>query len=163
MTAQPPTPSTPDVGDHTRRVPPDVRPGYRSAAPIQWFNNRSLNWPAWFRHFRVVADVHRWNKEQRALQLVSYLDETAMNVAQELGYNDLYNYDVLVKLLSDRLRECQRSARDFTVDHAAIRRMQTLMLMPSQNCVEWDTPKVHRRCDRNWLQNSSCGVSRILS
>ena len=30
------------------------------------------------------------------------LDETAMNVTQELGDNDLYNYDVLVKLLSDR-------------------------------------------------------------
>ena len=35
------------------------------------------------------------------LQLVSYLDETAMNVAQELGDNDLYDYDVLLRLLSD--------------------------------------------------------------
>ena len=50
----------------------------------------------------AVADVHGWNKDQRALQLVSYLDETTMNVAQEMGDNDLYNYDVLVKLLSDR-------------------------------------------------------------
>ena len=47
------------------------------------------------------------SKDQRALQLVSYLDETAMNVAQELGDADLYNYDVLVKLLSDRFRECR--------------------------------------------------------
>ena len=94
MTAQPPTPSTPDVGDHTRWAPPDVRPGYRSAAPIQRFNNRSLNWPAWFRHFRAVADVHGWNKEQRALQLV--------------GDNDLYNYDVLLKLLSDRFDPASR-------------------------------------------------------
>ena len=55
-----------------------------------------------FRHFRAVANVHWWSKDQRALQLVSYLDETAMNVAQELGDSDLCNYDVLVKLLSDR-------------------------------------------------------------
>ena len=85
-----------------RRPPTDTRQGYRPAAPIQRFNNKSLNWPAWFRHFRAVADVHGWSKDQRALQLVSYLDETAMNVAQELGDADLYNYDVLVKLLSDR-------------------------------------------------------------
>ena len=64
--------------------------------------------PAWFRHFRAVADVHGWNKDQRALQLVSYLDETAMNVAQELGDADLYNYDVLVKLLSDRFDPASR-------------------------------------------------------
>ena len=56
---------------------------YRPAAPIQRFNNKSLNWLAWFRHFRAVADVHGWDKRQRALQLVSYLDETAMNVAQD--------------------------------------------------------------------------------
>ena len=57
----------------------------RPAAPIQRFNNKSLNWPSWFRHFNAVADVHGWDKNQSALQLVSYLDETAMNVAQELG------------------------------------------------------------------------------
>ena len=61
------------------------RQNCRPAAPIQRFNNKSLNWSAWFRHFRAVADVHGWDKNQRALQLVSYLDETAMNVAQELG------------------------------------------------------------------------------
>ena len=56
----------------------------------------------------AVADVHGWSKDQRALQLVSYLDETAMNVAQELGDNDLYNYDVLAKLLSDRFDPASR-------------------------------------------------------
>ena len=91
-----------------RRPPTETRQGYRPAAPIQQFNNKSLNWPAWFRHFRAVADVHGWNKNQRALQLVSYLDETAMNVAQELGDADLYNYDVLVKLLSDRFDPASR-------------------------------------------------------
>ena len=93
-TAQPPTPVTPvlvpDMDVHVHRPSPEVRQGYRPAAPIQRFNNKSLNWPAWFRHFQAVADVHGWNKEQRALQLVSYLDETAMNVAQELGDNELY-------------------------------------------------------------------------
>ena len=47
-------------------------------------------------------------KKQRALQLVSYLDETSMNVAQELGDSDLYNYDILVKLLSDRFDPASR-------------------------------------------------------
>ena len=111
-TAQLPTPVTPvlvpDMAVHVHRSPPEVRQGYRTAAPIQRFNNNSLNWPAWFRHFRAVADVHGWNKDQRALQLVSYLDETAMNVAQELGDNELYNYDVLVKLLSDRFDPASR-------------------------------------------------------
>ena len=87
---------------------PEIRQGYRPAAPIQRFNNKSLNWPAWFRHFRAVADIHGWSKDQRALQLVSYLEETAMNVTQELGDNELYNYDVLVKLLSDRFDPASR-------------------------------------------------------
>ena len=78
------------------------RQSYQPAAPIQRFNNKSLNWPAWFRHFRAVADVHGWDKNQRALQLVSYLDETVMNVAQELEDDALYDYDILVKLLGDR-------------------------------------------------------------
>ena len=103
---QPPTPSTPltvpDAEIQLRRPPQEMRQGYRPAAPIQRFNNKSLNLPAWFRHFRAVADVHGRSKHQRALQLVSYLDETAMNVAQELGDSDLYSYDVLVKLLSDQ-------------------------------------------------------------
>ena len=49
-----------------------------------------------------MADVHGWDKNQRALQLVSYLDETAMNVAQELGDDELYDYGILVNLLGDR-------------------------------------------------------------
>ena len=98
----------PETDTHIRRSPPEIRQGYRPAAPIQRFNNKSLNWPAWFRHFRAVADVHGWSRDQRALQLVSYLDETAMNVAQELGDADLYNYDVLVKLLNDRFDPASR-------------------------------------------------------
>ena len=105
-TVQPATLRTPDEDDYVRRASPEVRQWYRPAAPIQRFNDKSLNWPAWFCHFR--ADVHGWNKDQRALQLVSYLDETAMNVAQELGDNDLYDYDVLVKLLSDRFDPASR-------------------------------------------------------
>ena len=80
----------PDTSASLRRAPQETRQGYRPVAPIQRFNNKSLNWPAWFRHFRAVADVHGWDKNQRALQLVSYLDETAMNVAQELGDDKLY-------------------------------------------------------------------------
>ena len=119
MTGRPPSPETLEfgpetipiagpAGDHPHRPATEARQGYRPAAPIQRFNNKLLNWPAWFRHFRAVADVHGWSKEQRALQLVSYLDETAMNVAQELGDSDLYNYDVLVKLLGDRFDPASR-------------------------------------------------------
>ena len=82
-TAQPPTPVTPvtapDADARVHCFSPETRKGYGPAAPIQRFNNKSLNWPAWFRHFRAVADVHGWTDELRALQLVSYLDETAMN------------------------------------------------------------------------------------
>ena len=112
MTTQPPSPETPEFRPereiHQYQSPTEARQGYRPAAPIQRFNNKSLNWPAWFRHFRAVADVHAWSKEQRALQLVSYLEEMAMNVAQELGDNDLYNYDILVKLSSDRFDPASR-------------------------------------------------------
>ena len=115
-------PVTPEVDYQTRRPPTETRQGYRPAAPIQRFNNKSLNWPAWFRHFRAVADVHGWNKDQRALQLVSYLDETAMNVAQELGDADLYNYDVLVKLLSDRFDPASRVSASRSRFHGCSRR-----------------------------------------
>ena len=69
-----------------------------------------------------MADVHGWNKDQRALQLVSYLDETAMNVAQELGDSDLYNYDVLVKLLSDRFDPASRVSAFRSRIHGRCRR-----------------------------------------
>ena len=65
------------------------RPAHRPAAPIQRFNSKTIGWPAWFRHFRAVADVQGWDKDQRALQMVSYLDEKAMNVAQELSDREL--------------------------------------------------------------------------
>ena len=104
---QPPTlPPCLEISDTCtplRRPPQDNRQVYRPAAPIQRFNNKSLNWPSSFRHFRSIGDVHGWDDHQRALQLVSYLDETAMNVAQELGDDELYDYDILVKLLGDRL------------------------------------------------------------
>ena len=44
------------------------RPAHRPAAPIQRFNSKSIGWPAWFRHFRAVADVQGWDKDQRALR-----------------------------------------------------------------------------------------------
>ena len=113
---------TPERDNQLRRPSTETRQGYRPAAPIQRFNNKSLNWPAWFRHFRAVADVHGWSKDQRALQLVSYLDETAMNVAQELGDADLYNYDVLVRLLSDRFDPASRVSASRSRFHGRSRR-----------------------------------------
>ena len=80
----------------------------QQAAPIQRFNNRTLNWPSWFRNCKAVADIHGWDKKQRTLQLVSYLDETAMHVVQELADEELYNYNILVKLLSDKFDPASR-------------------------------------------------------
>ena len=132
LTGRPSSPETVEFGpeiitvtrpaEQSYRPAAEPRQGYRPAAPIQRFNNKSLNWPAWFRHFRAVADVHGWSKEQRALQLVSYLDETAMNVAQELGDNDLYNYDVLVKLLGERFDPASRVSASRSRFHARSRR-----------------------------------------
>ena len=98
------------------------RQSYRPAAPIQRLNNKSLNWPAWFRHLRAVADVHGWDKNQRALQLVSYLDETAMNVDQELGDDELYDYDILVKLLGDRFVSASQVSASRSRFHGRSRR-----------------------------------------
>ena len=100
---QPPTLPTclknPDTCTPLRRNKQEGRQGYQPAALIQRFNNKLLNWPSWFQHFRVIGDVHGWGKNQRALQLVSYLNETAMNVVQELADDELHDYDILVKLL----------------------------------------------------------------
>ena len=100
------------------------RPAHRPAAPIQRFNNKTIGWPAWFRHFKAVADVHGWDKNQRALQMVSYLDEKAMNVAQELTDRELYDYDVLVKLLSDRFDPASRVSASRSRFHGRTRRHQ---------------------------------------
>ena len=100
------------------------RPDYRPAAPIQRFNNKTISWPAWFRHFKAVADVHGWDKDQRALQLVSYLDEKGMNVAQELSDRELYDYDVLVKLLADRFDPASRVSASRSRFHGRTRRHQ---------------------------------------
>ena len=83
-----------------------------------------LNWPSWFRHFRAVADVHGWDRGQRALQLVSYLDETAMNVTQELGDDELYDYDILVKLLGDRFDLASHVSASRSRFHRQLRRHQ---------------------------------------
>ena len=100
------------------------RPAHRPAAPIQRFNSKSIGWPAWFRHFRAVADVQGWDKDQRALQMVSYLDEKAMNVAQELSDRELYNYDALVGLLSARFDPASRVSASMSRFHGRTRRHQ---------------------------------------
>ena len=100
------------------------RPAHRPAAPIQRFNSKSIGWPAWFRHFRAVADVQGWDKDQRALQMVSYLDEKAMNVAQELSDRELYDYDALVGLLSARFDPASRVSASRSRFHCRTRRHQ---------------------------------------
>ena len=111
---------TPDT--QPRRNNQEGRQGYRPAVPIQCFNNKSLNWPSWFRHFKAVADVHGWEKSHRASQLVSYLDEAAMNAAQELGDDELYNYDILVKLLGDQFDPASRVSASRSRFHGRSRR-----------------------------------------
>ena len=108
----------------THRTGQEGRPSHRPAAPIQRFNNKTIGWPAWFRHFKAVADVHGWDKDQRALQMVSYLDEKAMNVAQELSDRELYDYDVLVKLLGERFDPASRVSASRSRFHGRTRRHQ---------------------------------------
>ena len=100
------------------------RSAHRPAAPIQRFNNKTIGWPAWFRHFKAVADVQGWDKDQRALQMVSYLDEKAMNVAQELSDRELYDYDALVGLLSARFDPASRVSASRSRFHGRTRRHQ---------------------------------------
>ena len=100
------------------------RSGHRPAAPIQRFNNKTIGWPAWFHHFKAVADVQGWDKDQRALQMVSYLDEKAMNVAQELSDRELYDYDALVGLLSARFDPASRVSASRSRFHGRTRRHQ---------------------------------------
>ena len=110
---------------HPHTAPrPEGRSGHRPAAPIQRFNNKTIGWPAWFRHFKAVADVHGWDKDQQALQMVSYLDEKAMNVAQELSDRELYDYDVLVRLLSARFDPASRVLASRSRLHGRTRRHQ---------------------------------------
>ena len=141
-------------------------PAHRPAAPIQRFNNKTIGWPAWFRHFKAVADVHGWDKNQRALQMVSYLDEKAMNVAQELTDRELYDYDVLVRLLSDRFDPASRVSASRSRFHGrrdAIRKTQTHTPMPSRSCVDWATHKAHRNFGKSSSANNSLGVSLTLN
>ena len=73
------------------------RPAHRPAAPIQRFNSKSM---------------------------VSYLDEKAMNVAQELSDRELYNYDALVGLLSARFDPASRVSASRSRFHGRTRRHQ---------------------------------------
>ena len=108
----------------THRTRQEGRSSHRPAAPIQRFNNKTIGCPAWFRHFKAVADVHGWDKDQRALQMVLYLDEKAMNVAQELSDRELYDYNVLVKLLSDQFDPASRVSASRSRFHGRTRRHQ---------------------------------------
>ena len=56
--------------------------------------------------------------------MVSYLDEKAMNVAQELSDRELYDYDVLVKLLGDRFDPTSRVSASRSRFHGRTRRHQ---------------------------------------
>ena len=53
---------------------------------------------------------------------MSYLDETGMNVAQELADNELYDYDVLIKLLGDRFDPASRVSASRSRFHGRLRR-----------------------------------------
>ena len=53
---------------------------------------------------------------------MSYLNEMAMNVAQELGDDELYDYDILVKLLGDRFDPASRVSVSRSQFHGRSRR-----------------------------------------
>ena len=56
--------------------------------------------------------------------MVSYLDEKAMNVAQELSDRELYDYDALVGLLSARFDPASRVSASRSRFHGRTRRHQ---------------------------------------
>ena len=63
-----------------------------------------------------------------------------MNVAQELSDRELYDYDVLVKLLGDRFDPASRvsaSRSRFMAGHDATKRTQTPTPIPSRSCAAW--------------------------
>ena len=142
------------------------RPAHRPAAPIQRFNSKSIGWPAWFRHFRAVADVQGWDKDQRALQMVSYLDEKAMNVAQELSDRELYDYDALVGLLSARFDPASRVLASRSRFHGRTRRHQEDADTYADSITElcrWATRRAHRSFAKNLSVNNLFGVSLTLN
>ena len=143
----------------THRTGQEGRPSHRPAAPIHRFNNKTIGWPAWFRHFKAVADVHGWDKDQRALQMVSYLNEKAMNVAQELSDRELYDYDVLLKLLGDRFDPASRVSASRSRFHGRTRRHQE----DADTYADSITELCRLGYPQNLSVNNLFGVSLILS
>ena len=93
-------------------------------ARIQRFNGRYLDWTAWFRHFRAVAELQEWDDRMKAVQLVSYLDDLPMNIVQELSDNELYDYSVLVRTLDKRFDPASRVSTYRSKFHGRTRRHQ---------------------------------------
>ena len=77
---------------------------------------------AWIQQFN--ADLQGWDDRQRAVQLVSYLDDLPMNVAQELSDEYLYNYGVLVRTLNKRFDPASRVSSYRSKFHGRMRRHQ---------------------------------------
>ena len=137
----------PDTCAPLRRTHQENRQGYRPAAPIQRFNNKSLNWPSWCRHFWAVADVHGWDNNQRALQLVSYLDETAMNVVQELGTMNFIIMTFWLNYWETGLTQhlvSRPPGPDSMAGYDVIMRTQIRLLTLSQTYVVSATHRAHR-------------------
>ena len=141
----------------THRTGQEGRPSHRPAAPIQRFNNKSIGWPAWFRHFKAV---HGRDKDQRALQIVSYLDEKAMNVTQELSDRELYDYDVLVKLLGDRFDPASRASASRSRFHGRTRRHQEDADTYADSITELCRLGYPQSSAKNSSVNNSFGVAR---
>ena len=85
-----------------------------------------------------------------------------MNVTQELSDQELYNYDVLVKLLGDRLTqhpEYLLPGLDSTAGRDAIMRTRTPTLTLLLSYADWDIHRAHRNSVRNSSVSSSSGDS----
>ena len=108
----------------SRRHSSPTRTASHGPARIQRFNGRSLDWTAWFRHFRAVAELQEWDDRMKAVQLVSYLDDLPMNIVQELSDDELYDYDVLVRTLDKRFDPASRVSTYRSKFHGCTRRHQ---------------------------------------
>ena len=153
-TTHPPSPETPKFRPerrtpripsrkgcfHQYRSPLEASSGIiqtgRTNPAIQHLNH--LTWPAdgfVISALLLMSTVGRKNREHYSF--VSYLDETAMNVAQELGDNDLYNVRRTGKAVERPVRPSDRESSAF---RSSVPRQITSPSFDGSQCV--------RRCTR---------------
>ena len=144
------------------RTGQEGRPGYRPAAPMQRFNNKTISWPVWFLHFKVFADVHTdgtgTNEHYNLSRTLTRRRLTSHKSSQTgimIFLSSCWATD------STRHLESLHLGPDSTAVHDATKRMRTPMRIPLRSCAGWDTHRAHRSTAKNSSVNNSFEVSLI--